>query len=57
MLLGFLIAAVVWILCLELNLPLALVIIGFGLMLICAGLACTCPRKLKDDEIFHHHVL
>ncbi len=47
----------VCILCVALSLPVALLVIAFGAAFGCAGLACTCPRHLKDDSLFQSDVL
>ena len=41
----------------ELSWAFALLLTGFGAMLGCAGLALTCPRRLKDDCLFRADVV
>jgi hypothetical protein len=57
MLLLSIIAITIYLLFAELSLTLAWIVSGFCVMLGCAGLALTCPRKLKDDSLFQADVL
>jgi hypothetical protein len=41
----------------ELSWAFALLLTGFGAILGCAGLALTCPRRLKDDCLFRADVI
>jgi len=53
----FAIALILYVVCMEMYLPLALTFVASATMIACAAVALTCPRDCKDDSIFVHHVI